>query len=457
MQRIYRIKRTFIRQTTDENCGLACLAMILAFVGRNEEAANLREIPVDSAGISMLSLKKLAATFNLPARCVELDIPFLRKITKPCVLHTVNEFGRNHFIVCYRAIRHGNKYKYLVADPGLQVNWLSEALLEQQWKSRAAIYFDDLSENLSGYKKPTYKALISTKAYPVGLLAVIPTLSLFIASSSIGLTWILQKGITDSRVLNGNVILILLILLFVISIFKNLFTFLRQYILINISISVNDQLVGLFLRLLTAKSSAIAHNLEKVVKTGLVNVQKMQNSISTLIGVMLSDGSLVIALLAAMAYLSLTAAIIQGIYLLLLSAIVFFTLPELSYQKERVTGLSSATESLLLIHVNKLNATPSLKANDLPFDIHRRSLSAARNLAVRFSKQYLLFECIGTTTVIILFIYGLQQMRKGAFGYSSFMLLVIEAYIISTLFPKICAAVHQVAEGFDAAIQFGGW
>jgi ABC-type bacteriocin/lantibiotic exporter with double-glycine peptidase domain len=107
MNDLNQIRRIFIRQLTQNDCGVACLSMVLNYSGRETEVNVFRErTMISGEGLSLLELRNLAAELNLPARCVQMNIQFLRECCPPYILHMVNEYGEDHFQVYCGAKKH---------------------------------------------------------------------------------------------------------------------------------------------------------------------------------------------------------------------------------------------------------------------------------------------------------------------------------------------------------------
>jgi ABC-type bacteriocin/lantibiotic exporter with double-glycine peptidase domain len=54
MHNIYLIKRSFIRQSSQDTCGIACLGMILNYTGKHEQVNDLNSMPVKAGGLNIV-------------------------------------------------------------------------------------------------------------------------------------------------------------------------------------------------------------------------------------------------------------------------------------------------------------------------------------------------------------------------------------------------------------------
>jgi ATP-binding cassette, subfamily C, bacteriocin exporter len=455
------IKKSFVRQSATNDCGTACLSMILNFTGRANEVPFIAETTtIRENGLSLLELKTVAEGFKLPCRCVQMEVSFLRDVSSPCILHMVNDKGENHFQVCYGSRNRRNKISYLMADPAKQVYYLSAEQLEKKWISKAALYFSELHEDLNAFEKSPLISLLSIKFFPAGLWVSVPLITICTAFLGIGFTWVLQKGLSDSMILKeGNVTVEITVLLLIISIFKSIFSFVRQYILIGINMGVNRHLmfsyIGNLLNGVSLNKKGINQN---AFKNDMSDIQKIQNAVSIFIATLLSDGSLIIIMTAATFYLFPVAGIINMIYLGIVGFITIKQLPSISYNNASLKELSGTTENYILKDLERI--PKDLGNTDIGEKVefhkgnHNRHLLFARYFAISISKITLLNECLGTLNVITIFAIGLIRINRDNIDYSSFMIVVILSYLVTALLPKICNAFLVMAEGAEASIQY---
>lgn len=88
-----------ILQSEAAECGLACLAMILAFHGHPIDLAVLRRRhAISLKGTTLRHLMEIAGATGLSARALRLEIADLSRLRLPCILH----WELNHFVVLER-------------------------------------------------------------------------------------------------------------------------------------------------------------------------------------------------------------------------------------------------------------------------------------------------------------------------------------------------------------------
>ena len=98
----------FYRQHDAMQCGIACLRMICAFLGKNYSIDSLSKICFASKdGVSLLGISEAAGELGLKTTCGKMSIDQLAKVELPVILH----WNQNHFVVLY-------KIKLLRGGPG---------------------------------------------------------------------------------------------------------------------------------------------------------------------------------------------------------------------------------------------------------------------------------------------------------------------------------------------------
>ncbi|WP_343604179.1 peptidase domain-containing ABC transporter [Roseateles sp.] len=109
---------TPILQSEVAECGLACLAMIATTHGQATTLQDLRRrFPVALKGMKLRDLLEVAAGIGFSGRPLKLDLPFLAKLSLPCILH----WDMNHFVVLARV----HRASVTVLDPAVGERRLS--------------------------------------------------------------------------------------------------------------------------------------------------------------------------------------------------------------------------------------------------------------------------------------------------------------------------------------------
>lgn len=96
MSRLGFLRLPLIFQTEKNECGLACLAMILAYHGYKIDINTLRRRqPVSAQGLNLKSLIQISERLHLMPRPVRLELDKLTELNVPAILH----WDMGHFVV----------------------------------------------------------------------------------------------------------------------------------------------------------------------------------------------------------------------------------------------------------------------------------------------------------------------------------------------------------------------
>lgn len=99
-----------VRQTTESDCGAACLAMVLQALGRSVSLSTVREaMGLQRDGVDAQTIVDVSTRFGVEAEGFRAELTDLRWVRAPAVLH----WGFNHFVVLVRARRS----RLVIVDP----------------------------------------------------------------------------------------------------------------------------------------------------------------------------------------------------------------------------------------------------------------------------------------------------------------------------------------------------
>ncbi|MEB3343201.1 peptidase domain-containing ABC transporter [Okeania sp.] len=150
-------KYPLILQQSEEDCGAACLASIAKYYGRNLTINRIREtIGTNQKGTTLLGLKQGADSIGFNARSVKANPGILNKIDQaplPAIIH----WQGYHWVVLYG--RQGDKY--VIADPGIGVRFLSAKELAEAWQDWVCLlvepdakrFFSEADEKVSNISR----------------------------------------------------------------------------------------------------------------------------------------------------------------------------------------------------------------------------------------------------------------------------------------------------------------
>ncbi len=205
------MKYSLIPQHSQEDCGAACLASIAKHYGRTFSLSRTREaVGTGQLGSTMLGLKRGAEALGFNAKGVKANaqiLEHLNEISLPAILH----WKGYHYVVLY-----GKKgRKYVVADPGIGILYLSRQELLEGWENGAMLLLEvdsarfaaqpeDKTGNFQRFLRPTWQfrgLLLEALVINIvlGLLSLTSPFLIQILTDDI-----LVRG--DSRLLGGVII-----------------------------------------------------------------------------------------------------------------------------------------------------------------------------------------------------------------------------------------------------------
>lgn len=85
-----------IHQTESSECGLACLAMVCGFYGKNIDLISLRQqFSMSTRGMTLTTISGIGSQLGMDSRALSLEMEEIGLLRLPCILH----WDFNHFVV----------------------------------------------------------------------------------------------------------------------------------------------------------------------------------------------------------------------------------------------------------------------------------------------------------------------------------------------------------------------
>jgi len=114
-------RATVVRQGHPSECGLACIAMLLAYHGQSISLSDLRRrLALSNRGMTLAQLVSAADQMDLQTRALRIEIDEVRNLRLPAIAHV----DGNHFVVLDRVVGR----RVTILDPALgrrEVTWAS--------------------------------------------------------------------------------------------------------------------------------------------------------------------------------------------------------------------------------------------------------------------------------------------------------------------------------------------
>ncbi|EER1716394.1 peptidase domain-containing ABC transporter [Escherichia coli] len=106
----WRRRVPVIHQTETAECGLACLAMICGYFGKNIDLISLRrKFNLSARGANLAGINGIAEQLGMVTRALSLELEELGALKMPCILH----WDFSHFVVLVSVKRN----RYVLHDP----------------------------------------------------------------------------------------------------------------------------------------------------------------------------------------------------------------------------------------------------------------------------------------------------------------------------------------------------
>ncbi|MEM6255104.1 MAG: peptidase domain-containing ABC transporter [Cyanobacteria bacterium P01_D01_bin.156] len=144
------MKYAFIKQPREEDCGIACIAMVAKHYGQQLSLTRVRElVGTGRLGTSLLGLQQGAQALGFQARSGQATDDIFNRIHRlplPAILH----WGNDRWVVLYGKRRD----RFVIADPGSGIQHLSAADIKRNWGDGAMLLMvpDDTFYRLSTQK-----------------------------------------------------------------------------------------------------------------------------------------------------------------------------------------------------------------------------------------------------------------------------------------------------------------
>ncbi len=240
-----KIKKIFISQHDEADCGAACLLMIVKYFGGISSLETVRErCGTSSNGTTMLGLIKASEEFGLKAEGFQTDIYHLKKMINPIILH-VHKNHFDHYIVCFGY----HNDKFVIADPAEGVLTYNERQIENIWISKYCLSLE--KDDSFIFKPATYvnmhKTFYKLIKEDTGLLIISSCIGIVISILNLSIA-IFSEKLVDVIIPQHKIrtLILSLTLLFFVLVLRTIFFAVREYIITFQGLRLNKRLISFF-------------------------------------------------------------------------------------------------------------------------------------------------------------------------------------------------------------------
>lgn len=243
---IKKIKKTFVLQHDQSDCGVACLSSLVKYYGGNVSLEKLREISgTTRQGTTLLGLYQGANHVGFEAEGNEADIQALIDYGEPLILHVLMDNKLQHYIVCYNF----DNDKFVIGDPRKGIIYYSKKELEEIWVSRKCLTLKPKNsfQKTGDTNKAKKEWIINLIKEDYGLLGISIVIGLAIPVLGMIMAIFSQKLIDeilpskDLQKLFFSIGLVAFLL-----IVKVVFGSIRQFLLVTQSKNFNNRIIDFF-------------------------------------------------------------------------------------------------------------------------------------------------------------------------------------------------------------------
>src|SRR6516225_4883289 len=305
-----------ILQTETAECGLACLAMIAGRYGHRVDLPALRlSYNVSLRGTTLHDLVRIASSMRLATRALRAELPHLRRLRLPCILH----WDHNHFVVLVRVRRRG----VVIHDPAVgrrdvptqEVNRRFTGIVLESWPAEG---FERKTERA---RVQVWNLLRRTDGFATAAIQVL-AMSLVLEVIGLAVPIGFQLVLDDVVVSNDRDLLTLIALgLGLVLAFRALIDFVRSWAIMVAGSSLTLQWkMSLFRHLLLLPLSFFERRHAGDLASRFSSIDRIQQTLSTASISPMVDGVMGFVLVAMMwlydPWLAGLAIITTGIYAL---------------------------------------------------------------------------------------------------------------------------------------------
>lgn len=471
------MRYTYVRQHDTTDCAAACLAMVCLHYKKEITITRLRDMMgTDLKGTNLIGLQKAANELGFTTAAVRVDREnFLSDFSLPCIAQVINDRGMGHFVVVF-------KKTTIKDDDTRRKHMLTENEKKQddpKYKSRDYVVIGDPATELKKitldefYKNFTGVLLLlnPTTEFKGGKVAkggmvkryldlLLPQKKLF-GFAILGSVLLTILGIASSmfnKILMDEVLpyglkslLITLILVFsMVNITSTLISYVRQWILIHLSIKIDIPLMlGYFGHVYKLPMKFFATRKTGEITTRYSDANTIKSVFTSIalslvmdIVMAVATGIVLFRMNATLFSISLFMTLVS-ILLVLVYLRPYKKLNEETMQQSAVLN-SQMIESLRGIETIKCNANEDTELENLERE-YIKSLKISLRGSRLSTSQSLISSLIGTGFQMLTTFVGISQVLDGQMTLGAFM-------AFSTLSSYFTSPVSELV-GMQTSLQ----
>ena len=462
------MRYTYVRQHDTTDCAAACLAMVCLHYKKEVTITRLRDMMgTDLKGTNLVGLQKAANELGFTTAAVRVDREnFLSDFSLPCIAQVITDQGLAHFVVVFKKTtikddgerrrhmlkeaeaakedeKNGKKHKckdyVVIGDPGSELKKIS---LDEFYKNFTGVLLlmNPTSEFKGGkiekggmFKRYVDLLLPQKKLFAYAILSSLIVTILGIASS------MFNKILMDEVLPYGldNLLVTLILVFSMVSITNTLVGFVRQWVLIHLSIKIDIPLMlGYFGHIFRLPMKFFATRKTGDITTRYSDANTIKSIFTSIALSLIMDISM--AIITGIILFRMNAMLFSISLFMALVSILLVLIYKQPYKKiNEETMVQSAAlnsqmiESLRGIETVKCNANEDTEMENL-----EREYIKSLKISLRSSKistvQSLVSTLITTILGMVTSYVGIMQVLNGEMTLGSYMAFsTLSAYFTS--------------------------
>ena len=477
------MRYTYVRQHDTTDCAAACLAMVCLHYKKEVTITRLRDMMgTDLKGTNLVGLQKAANELGFTTAAVRVDREnFLSDFSLPCIAQVITDQGLAHFVVVFKKTtikdegarrkhmlqdaetrkeeeKKGKKHKckdyVIIGDPGTELKKIS---LDEFYKNFTGVLLllnptsefkggklgsrdgkdgkDGKSGKYGMMKRYIDLLLPQKKLFFYAILSSVITTILGIASS------MFNKILMDEVLPYGlNNLLVTLILVFsVVSITSTLIGFVRQWVLIHLSIKIDIPLMlGYFGHIFNLPMKFFATRKTGDITTRYSDANTIKSIFTSIALSLVMDISM--AVITGIILFRMNAMLFSISLFMALVSILLVLVYKQPYKKINEESMAQSAalnsqmiESLRGIETVKCNANEQTELDNLERE-YMKSLKISLRSSRISTTQGLVSSFISTGFSMLTTYVGISQVLNGEMTLGGFMAFsTLSSYFTSPL------------------------
>ncbi|GLX81702.1 peptidase domain-containing ABC transporter [Thalassotalea eurytherma] len=412
------VKNTpLILQTEIAECGLASMAMIACYCGRDIDLPTIRKkYSADIKGMNLQQLIELGDHLELASRALQCPIDEVHKLQTPCILH----WDMNHFVVLTKVSGKGSTAKFSINDPAvgkriLNVKEFSKHFTGICLELTPTSKFEKKKEKSQMKLSQLWSSISGLKLSLVKLVGLSLTLQVFALMTPYYMQWVVDEVLVSY---DDSLLTILALGFALIAIISTITHAVRSWLVLRVSSVLNMQMgVNLLRHLLRLPMNYFESRHVGDIVSRFGSLTQIRERITTGFVETFVDGFMAITVLIMMALysLKLTAVVLCAIALYTIARLALYR--PLHQATEELIQTSAKEQSNFLESVRGMQTIKLFSNESQRQGIWQNRYADVINSEIRLGRLNISFDSFnkllfGLENVIVIYLAAIMVMEN---------------------------------------------